>query len=134
MIAALNSIEVITLFVEDLRSARKFYGQVFATQTVYEDEVSTVMSFGSLMLNLLQASEAGTLVAPAAVANPASGSRVMFTIKVEDTEAVCAKLAESGVTLLNGRIDRPWGRRTAAFADPSGHVWEVALELPGRQP
>jgi uncharacterized glyoxalase superfamily protein PhnB len=33
--------------------------------------------------------------------------------------------------LLNGPIDRPWGRRTAAFADPAGHLWEVAQELAG---
>jgi uncharacterized glyoxalase superfamily protein PhnB len=27
-------------------------------------------------------------------------------------------------------IDRPWGVRTAAFADPEGHVWEVAADIP----
>ncbi len=31
--------------------------------------------------------------------------------------------------LLNGPQDRPWGRRTAAFADPAGHVWELAHEI-----
>jgi uncharacterized glyoxalase superfamily protein PhnB len=30
------------------------------------------------------------------------------------------------VKLLNGPMDRPWGIRTAAFADPAGHVWEIA--------
>jgi uncharacterized glyoxalase superfamily protein PhnB len=34
------------------------------------------------------------------------------------------------VALLNGPIDRPWGRRTAAFADPAGNVWEIAQILP----
>ena len=29
----------------------------------------------------------------------------------------------------NGPIDRVWGMRTAAFADPDGHVWEVAQQL-----
>ena len=57
------------------------------------------------------------------------GARVLLTIKVADVDAVCATLQARGVTLLNGPIDRPWGRRTAAFADPSGHVWEVAQEL-----
>ena len=33
-----------------------------------------------------------------------------------------------GVELLNGPLDREWGVRTAAFADPDGHVWEVAQE------
>ena len=27
-------------------------------------------------------------------------------------------------------MNRAWGMRTAAFADPDGHVWEVAQELP----
>ena len=40
------------------------------------------------------------------------------------------RLVAHGVTLLNGPVDRPWGRRTAAFADPSGNVWEVAQILP----
>jgi uncharacterized glyoxalase superfamily protein PhnB len=39
---------------------------------------------------------------------------------------VCADLTSRGVKLLNGPMDRPWGIRTAAFADPAGHVWEIA--------
>ena len=34
--------------------------------------------------------------------------------------------ASSGVTLLNGPMDRPWGIRTASFSDPGGHIWEIA--------
>jgi uncharacterized glyoxalase superfamily protein PhnB len=48
---------------------------------------------------------------------------------VDDADEVCARLRQLGVSLLNGPTDRPWGRRTAAFADPSGHVWEVAQVL-----
>jgi catechol 2,3-dioxygenase-like lactoylglutathione lyase family enzyme len=50
---------------------------------------------------------------------------------VDDADAACAALVERGVTLLNGPIDRPWGVRTAAFADPDGHLWEVAEPLSG---
>jgi uncharacterized glyoxalase superfamily protein PhnB len=81
------------------------------------------------MINLLKVTEAPQLVEPSAVAAPGSGARVLLTIKVDAVDAVCAELRKLGVTLLNGPIDRPWGRRTAAFADPSGHVWEVAQEL-----
>jgi uncharacterized glyoxalase superfamily protein PhnB len=35
------------------------------------------------------------------------------------------------VELINGPIDRPWGMRTACFADPDGHVWEIAQQLQG---
>ena len=41
-----------------------------------------------------------------------------------------AELAGRGVELLNGPVNRPWGVRTASFADPGGHIWEIAQELP----
>jgi catechol 2,3-dioxygenase-like lactoylglutathione lyase family enzyme len=45
-------------------------------------------------------------------------------------DAACADLATHGVRLLNGPMDREWGQRTACFADPAGHLWEFAQELP----
>ena len=83
----------------------------------------------NIMINVLQISASGVLVEPAAVASVGQGSRFMMTIKVNDVDAVCADLKRHGVNLLNGPVDRPWGRRTAAFADPAGNVWEVAKEL-----
>lgn len=125
----LDTIEVVTLFVEDIDEAKAFYQKVFAPEVVYQDDVSSVLKFSGIMINLLAATQAPQLVEPSAVAAPASGARVLLTIKVEDVDAVCVELRSRGVTLLNGPVDRPWGRRTAAFADPSGHVWEVAQEV-----
>ena len=51
------------------------------------------------------------------------------TERIEDADAVIGNLADRGVELLNGPIDRAWGLRTAAFADPDGHVWEVAQQF-----
>jgi catechol 2,3-dioxygenase-like lactoylglutathione lyase family enzyme len=129
MTNALNAIEVITLFVEDLEAAKNFYRDVFAREIIYEDSASAVLKFENLMINLLNAQEAPELIEPAPVASPNAGSRFLLTINVADVNAVCAELARRGVKLLNGPIDRPWGRRTAAFADPAGHVWEVAQNL-----
>jgi catechol 2,3-dioxygenase-like lactoylglutathione lyase family enzyme len=56
-------------------------------------------------------------------------ARAQLTVFVDDADAACAQLAEQGVTLLNGPLDREWGVRTAAFADPDGHVWEIAQPL-----
>ena len=44
---------------------------------------------------------------------------------------MCAELAGRGVSLLSGPADRPWGMRTVTFADPGGHIWEIAQEIPG---
>jgi lactoylglutathione lyase len=106
MIQALSNVEVITLFVEDLQAAKAFY------------------------LDVLHVSEAHALVEPAPVATRDAGARLMLTIAVEDANAVCGELRRHGVELLSGPIDRSWGRRTAAFADPAGNAWEIAQVLP----
>jgi lactoylglutathione lyase len=129
MIKSLNALEVITLFVEDLATAKAFYNDVFGLETIYQDDVSAVVKLQNLMINLLQISEAGDMMKPALVAGVGSGARLLMTIKVEDATAVCAELKQHGVVLLSGPIDRPWGRRTASFADPAGNVWEIAQDL-----
>lgn len=124
-----NTIEVVTLFVADIAASRTFYQKVFAPSIVYEDAVSAVLGFSGTMVNLLQDTQAPGLVAPMPVGIASAGPRVLLTIRVDNVDAVCAGLGALGINLLNGPIDRPWGRRTAAFADPSGHVWEIAQEI-----
>ncbi len=68
-------IEVLTLFVDDLVAARHFYRKVFVAKPVYVDDVSSVLEFGNLMINLLQSSEAPELVHPANIA-PATSDPV----------------------------------------------------------
>ena len=121
-----NSIYAITLFVEDREAAREFYRKVFSLETVFEDKNSTVFKLGETLINLLNIAEAGVLIEPATVASRAAGSRFVFTIGVEDVDAVCAELLAQGVELLNGPMDRPWGIRTASFIDPNGYIWEIA--------
>ncbi len=124
-----NAIEVVTLFADDIELAKAFYSSVFQPKVIYQDAVSCVLDFKGTLINLLQATEAPQLTEPVPVASSASGARALLTIKVDDVDATCALLRERGVKLLNGPVNRPWGRRTAAFADPSGHVWEVAQEI-----
>lgn len=116
----------ITLFVDDLAATKRFYQEVFGLPVVFEDDNSAVFRFGSTLINLLNATEAPELIEPAPVAPQAAGARVLFTIQVDDVDAMCAELAARGVRLLNGPMDRPWGIRTAAFSDPGGHIWEFA--------
>ncbi len=121
-----GGIAAITLFVEDLERAKGFYQDVFQLPVVFEDSNSAVFRFDGTLVNLLRTSEAPGLVAPASVAAPDSGVRFQFTLGVEDVDAVCERLSERGVELLNGPMDRPWGIRTASFRDPGGHIWEIA--------
>jgi lactoylglutathione lyase len=128
--ASLNSVGAITLFVEDPQRSKSFYADVFGASMIFEDNDSAAFEFENLILNVLRAAEAGELIDPAAVAGQEAGSRFQLTIWVKDADAACAELEARGVKLLNGPMDREWGVRTAAFADPDGHIWEVAQQLP----
>ena len=131
MRALLQSIDAITLFVEDPQRSKRFYEEVFGLPVIYEDDNSAVFKFENTIVNLLAVSEAPGLLDPAAVAGREAGSRFVFSIWVDDTDAVCEQLAEHGVALLNGPMNRDWGKRTASFTDPDGHIWEVAQDIPG---
>src|SRR5262245_56615356 len=96
---------------------------------VFEDEHSAAFNFENTIVNLLARPAAHELVEPATVGSPDAGARLQLTIFVEDANAVVEQLGERGVELLNGPIDRAWGMRTAAFADPDGHIWEIAQQL-----
>ena len=124
-----TEVGAITLFVEDSARSKEFYARVFGVEPIYEDEDAVAFAFENLIVNLLRRPAAHELVEPEAVAVADSGASFQLTIGVEDADAVCAELAVRGVELLNGPQDRPWGVRTAAFADPDGHVWEVAAKL-----
>jgi catechol 2,3-dioxygenase-like lactoylglutathione lyase family enzyme len=129
MAMTLDGIETVTLFVEDLRAAKDFYGRALGLPLLFEDPQSAVFRMGATMINALVAQAAPELIEPAFVGAPGAGSRFLMTIRVDDIDASCADLAGRGVTFLNGPIDRPWGRRTAAFQDPAGHSWELAAEI-----
>ncbi len=119
-------IYAITLFQENLIAAKQFYQEVFDLEVVYEDANSCVFKIGETLINLLNTNSADVLVNPAKVAKQEAGSRLVFTLQVEDVDALCEALIKRGVTLLNGPMDRPWGIRTASFMDPGGHIWEIA--------
>lgn len=124
-----TGISTITLFVEDLDAAKEFYQSTFGLPVVFGDGDSAVYNFGNIQINLLKVAQAPELIEPAAVGPAGAGARALMTITVDDVDAVCERLTAQGVQLLNGPVDRWWGVRTAAFADPAGHMWEVAQPL-----
>jgi lactoylglutathione lyase len=127
-----DGIDAITLFVEDLEVSKAFYGSVFDLPIMFEDDDSAVFNFESSVVNLLTTSGVRELIDPAPMAPRDAGSRVVFTLGVEDVDRTCAELGTLGVDLLNGPIDRPWGIRTASFRDPDGYVWEIAHKITDR--
>ncbi|HET6909947.1 MAG TPA: VOC family protein [Mycobacteriales bacterium] len=121
-----DGIPAITLFVDDVAAAKRFYVDVFALPVHFEDDESVVFKFGPTLVNLLKATAAPELIEPARVADASHGNRFQLTLQVTDVDTLCEQLQAKGVQLLNGPMDRPWGPRTASFQDPDGHIWEIA--------
>ena len=124
------SIGAITLFTEDLDRSKRFYQDAFGLPVAWEDDNSAVIKFENTIINLLKIPAARELIEPGTVAGPQAGSRFQLTVAVDDVDATCKELTSRGVELLNGPMNRPWGIRTASFTDPSGHIWEIAQDLP----
>ncbi len=119
---------VITLFVADRDRSMEFYGRVLARDAIWEDDSSAVFKLDNLMINLLQRGEpVDTLLGPVPAVD--AGASFLLTVRVDDCDATVTALTARGAEFVLGPIDRPWGVRTATFADPDGFLWEVAQPL-----
>ncbi len=121
-----NQVFAITLFVDDLAEAHRFYHEVFGMPLIHEDRDSVAFRFPNLVVNLLATPSAQELIAPAQVGARGTPARSVLTLEVDDVDATAAHLRAVGAPILNGPVDRPWGPRTVTIADPSGHCWEFS--------
>lgn len=88
--SSVKGIDAITLFVEDLQAARQFYQDVFDLPISFEDDNSAVFKFGDTLINLLDIGQAPERVEPGIVAPREAGSRMVFTLAVDDVDAMSA--------------------------------------------
>jgi catechol 2,3-dioxygenase-like lactoylglutathione lyase family enzyme len=130
MPSAPDLLSAISLFVDDLAVAKRFYLAVFGGRVVHEDASSVAIRWQNLILNLLHQDHAAEIVAPLTVGAARADVRCQFSVRVPDVQAAYEGLRALGVAALQGPIDRPWGLRTVSFADPSGHSWELGQALP----
>jgi catechol 2,3-dioxygenase-like lactoylglutathione lyase family enzyme len=123
-----REIGAITLHVPDLGEAQKFYADAFGLDVQPLDDDSALIRFEGAFVFLARSLAAAQPVPE--VLDQAQKGAGQFAIIVEDVDAVCAEIAGRGVRLLTGPADREWGMRTATFAAPGGHIWEIAQEIP----
>ena len=121
-------IGAITLYVPDLVEARKFYADAFGLDAQPLDDNTAMLRLGSIYVFLGRSATAAQPL-PEVLEQAGKGAG-QFAIIVDDVDAVCAEIAGRGVQPLTGPADRDWGMRTATFAAPGGHIWEIAQELP----
>jgi catechol 2,3-dioxygenase-like lactoylglutathione lyase family enzyme len=125
-----REIGAMTLLVADLGESKKFYQDAFGLTAQHEDAGSVMFRFKNMYVFLHEAPVAGGPPADTVLELAEAGCG-QFAIIVQDVDAVGAELAERGVRVISGPSDRDWGMRTVTFADPSGHVWEIAQPVAG---
>ena len=126
---SLKRVNVINLFAEDFAQTGSFYQEILGLPLLFSNENHAVFQSESVIVSLWDASAAPELIAPAVLAEREAGSRFVIAVSVDDVDATCSELAQRGVELLNGPVDRSWGVRTASFSDPAGHIWEISEDL-----
>lgn len=122
-------IGAINLIVGDLERAKAFYREVFGLPLQHEDEDTAAFLFRDTYV-FLQRSPAHRDDPSDEVLDLAHNGVGQYAIIVDDVDVVRTELDQRDVKVISGPADRGWGMRTMTFADPGGHTWEIAQQLP----
>lgn len=120
-------ISIVTLGVADLEASRRFYRDGLGLPL---REGSDDIAFFETAGSWLGLYPRELLAEDAQVDAAGSGFRgVTLAHNVRSKEEVDATLAQAvaaGATLKKKAVDAVWGGYSGYFADPDGHLWEVA--------
>jgi catechol 2,3-dioxygenase-like lactoylglutathione lyase family enzyme len=135
-------VSLVTLGVSDLARARRFYEDGLGWRRGNtEDGVAFYEIPGgifALWSRPALAEDAGVEDVGAGAGGFAGVALAYNTRSKAEVDSVLAEAARAGARILKPGQDAFWGGYTGYFADPDGHVWEVAwnphwtVEVDGR--
>jgi lactoylglutathione lyase len=129
-----NKVDAVVLFVLDLDRCVAFYRDKIGMEVVFSDDVSVAFRRENQDFLLLKFSAAVEMLGEAAIGqHHGAGHEVMLCADVDDVDAAYDALRARGVEFLKPPQDQPWGIRSAYFADPEGHLWELRRQLAAPQ-
>jgi len=130
----LGSISAAVLFVQDLNKCMTFYRDIVGLPITFNDDVSFGFRLGTNQdLVVLQVSAAVEMVGEEAISLRAGVNHTaLLCVEAKDIDATYKELTAKGLTFTKPPKSQAWGRRTAYFADPEGHLWELYQELPAK--
>jgi hypothetical protein len=120
-------LSLVTLGVADIARSRRFYESLGWTASGASVEGTTFFQLGGIVLALWARA---SLAEDAGIAD--SGSRfggIALAHNVRgrgDVDALLDEAERAGGRILKPAADAVWGGYTGYFADPDGHLWEVA--------
>lgn len=118
-------LSVITLGVRDLAAARRFYADGLGWTPAMEaaDEVVFFNLSPGVVLGLYNdlARDSGTERRMAGLTSISQN-----VAEKDQVDEVMAGAERAGATITKPAHDTDWGGRSGYFADPDGHLWEIA--------
>lgn len=119
-------ISLITLGVRDLGRARAFYGAL-GWQEAGAAEGVAFYQLGPLVLSLYVWDDLARDVGVAPGGLGFRGASLAYNVREKhEVEARLAEAKAAGAEIVKGVHDAAWGGRIGYFADPDGHLWEIA--------
>jgi catechol 2,3-dioxygenase-like lactoylglutathione lyase family enzyme len=122
----MNRITLVTLGVRDIARSRGFYGTLGWQEAGAQDGVVFYMLDGMIMglfgLEPLAADQGR----PGAELGFGAVTLAQNYRDVTEVEEAYERALAAGATGLKDPSETHWGGYTAYFADPDGHVWELA--------
>ena len=116
----------ITLGVSDLDASKRFYNDVLGWKPFQDGNGVVMYMLNGMVLSLFPQHE---LAEDAHVKNDGQGARFSLAQCLrsnEEVDALFAELKKQGVTILKEPQKVFWGGYSGYFADPDGHLWEIA--------
>lgn len=124
----LRRVGSVILYVADLDRSIAFYRDVIGLPfKLHGDGYAEFATEGTKFGLFDRARLPGLIGRKGGPSRSGPGAEVLFL--VPDVDAEARRLGQSGVEILTGPVDRPWGHRTLHVADPDGHVVELAQEI-----
>src|SRR5690606_19892480 len=120
-------VSLITLGVADLARARRFYEEGLGWRCANDHPEVAFYQVGGMVVALWSRD---ALAADAGVDSAGSGfcaiALAYNTREKAEVDAVLAEAEAAGGRIVKPAQDAFWGGYTGYFADPDGHLWEVA--------
>lgn len=119
-------VSLITLGVSDLERSRRFYVDGMGWTAGVTSEEVVFFQAGELIVSLFSAED---LAADANVGVPRGSAGFALAHNVREkaeVDRVMAQAQAAGARITSPAGEKNWGGYAGYFADPDGHLWEVA--------
>jgi catechol 2,3-dioxygenase-like lactoylglutathione lyase family enzyme len=119
-------VSIVTLSCGDAARSRRFYGEGFGWQPVFEADEIAFYQLNGLLLGLYRTADFAGDMAVDAV-KPSGGFALAHNVRSEaEVAPLIDRLVASGGTIVRPADAPPHGGLRGYVTDPDGHAWEIA--------